>query len=469
MPIIDFDLKQKLTFALLNVGGVPQLVEKVSRAMGFNYDADQMERIGDAWRTWKKGNPEQQEKLDFLQGMVRLLPLETTDLNAHMFINLRYRDLYQMVPRDLRGSLTVPPGGAEALDDDVAAKYVTVLVRRGVDLKDIEESIREDSQIDHRHLYLSEESATRWYAFLHDEDYRQYGECVSSLRNLLASPKWLTESDRIDGVVMLGAGTESKDRIVVSHLHRRFLATKRTYNYYIVDYSYHMLMPTVRGLERYISSSASGVILRRPIIANFCQLPREFPRETDEERLAWFLPGGTLGNLIEDHFFTSMSGVMREGDILVVGVETTGDDLAAFEKKLRAKYDTEVLRKFVSTPIRTYWSMKDMYFDLAAAIKGAKVDIVKGATTEKHLHNHSTVPGAVSVAIWVPVDKRRVTVLFSPRYDRQKLIDYVTDERFGFTFLDEFPDKDSSEHYKQFVFARLPGERAASKKEKSAG
>jgi hypothetical protein len=463
MPIIDFDLKQTLVFALLNVGSVPQLVEEVSKKMEFNYSDVQMEHIGDAWRTWKKGNPEQKEKLDFLHAMVRLLPLETSDLNAHMFINLRYRELYQMVPRDLRGSLQVPPGGATEVDDDVAAKYVTVLVRRGVDLKDIEESIREDSQIDHRHLYLSEESSNKWYAFLHDDDYRQYSECVASLRNLLASPAWLEDSKEIDGVVMLGAGTESKDRIVVSHLHHRSQKSKRTYNYYIVDYSYHMLMPTVRGLERYILSSAPGVILRRPIIANFCQLPSEFPWESPEERLAWFLPGGTLGNLIEDHFFVSMSGVMREGDLLVIGVETTGIDQKALEKRLRTKYETEVLRKFVSTPIRTYWSMKDMNFDLAAAIKGAKVEIVAGDATEKHLRNHSTVPGAVSVAIWVPVEKRRVTVLFSTRYERQSLIDYVTNQRFGFAYLGEFPEQKSKEHYKQFVFVRRSGEKVAAR------
>jgi hypothetical protein len=54
-------------------------------------------------------------------------------------------------------------------------------------------------------------------------------------------------------------------------------------------------------------------------------------------------------------------------------------------------------------------------------------------------------------------------VLFSTRYERQSLIDYVTNQRFGFAYLGEFPEQKSKEHYKQFVFVRRSGEKVAAR------
>ncbi len=446
MGIKDFKPKEAMVFELLNVRAPRQLVMRVNKQARLGYTEAQIKKTADAWRHWDTSSPQTIEHLDFLQALIGCFPIEAISLTVNSFIDKPYREIYKVISADYRVMLDPPAEGLGDLERAISQYRPYWGTRR--EIKDIDKSIREDSYIDQRHIYLSNSSAANWYAFLHDKDYRQYRECVDSLHALLGSAKWLELSENIDGAVMLGAGTESKDRIIVDHLQQRSQDNKHV-NYYIVDFSYDMLMPTVLGLDLHISEKAPRVRLQRPIVADFCKLSGDF-RLSDVERLAWFLPGGTLGNLQEDEFFASMSNVLRVGDLLVVGVEIIDGDISKFKQRLRKKYNTPVFRRFVSAPIRAHWPMN---LDLRKALRDTKIDIVQGSADDKHLRDHSRVPRALSVAVSVPIGRKRATLLFSTRYELDELLKFATADRFGFTLVhEEFRRETPS--YRQLVFRR---------------
>ena len=193
--------------------------------------------------------------------------------------------------------------------------------------------------VDQKFYFLDPHSAHNWREVISKGTYDQYKHCLESLELFLgrkerknqsseASKIWETflRSDKFDGAVMLGGGGLEKDENIIESV-LRHAPSGNTVKYSIVDVSIYMLMDSVSTLEQEPErlSDPSRVQIN-PLIWDFTDLRGAKRRLAGEgKNVAWFLPGGTIGNLVETDFLASMRNVASPGDLLVVGMETWGE------------------------------------------------------------------------------------------------------------------------------------------------
>jgi len=210
----------------------------------------------------------------------------------------------------------------------------------------------------------------------------------------------------------------------------------------------------------------------RPLVRDFMDLSgtTEIIRPSGKN-VAWFILGGTIGNINEEEFIQSIRREARAGDLFIIGAETVGAETRETMRDLLvSKYKNTAVRNFVMAPLRAAWHDLQIGGDISRAFDKILVDVTVGKE-----NIHSAVPRAATVELSVmssakgfaafmhrvmgaprlqeSKDNRKIVLLTSTRYDEIELVRFVA--RRGFQ-LQETVTSPLNSLYKQFVFSLLP-------------
>jgi hypothetical protein len=188
-----------------------------------------------------------------------------------------------------------------------------------------------------------------------------------------------------------------------------------------------------------------------PLICDFTNLQGAGEKlRQGPNSVAWFLPGGTIGNLNEKSVFRSIAQQAKAGDILVLGAETHNNNNADHEKEeLIRKYKHPAVRNFLTTPLRAAWHELKLEGVLDEAIDRLTYEVVDGSA-----RGYSAVPGSVAVEIAIrAAGDKKVVLITSTRYAEEQLCEAA--RAFCFIYKTTFTSLRNA-NYKQFVFEYVP-------------
>jgi len=275
--------------------------------------------------------------------------------------------------------------------------------------------------IDQSFYYQYPESAARWFSITNNGQYDGFDKCKASLLFLTCNPKWkqFIQSSDFEGVVMLGGGgSPSKDVILLKSLVNNLKASsdQRTpIRHSLLDTSYYMLVASQQVIEYEIQSwSGRKNIEVRSIVADMMALDRHGELLRGDGKVAWFITGGTIGNVDEALFFESVASQAKDGDWLVVGAHMV-DDRDGFLEGLEEEYRQDEVQQLVKMPLKGVLAELDFQDPARMALE------VQIRALPEEMNNHSEVPGSVSVEATIELDGVGEILLFkSSRYREEE-------------------------------------------------
>lgn len=237
--------------------------------------------------------------------------------------------------------------------------------------------------IDQSLYYQNTDAVNRWYSITNDDFYTGFDQCKTGLLKLIRTKVWqgFVFDENCDGIVMLcGGGAHSKDAILIkSLLDASFTKNNKVehQNYTLIERSSAMLMLSRTKLEqlvdkkdghRYIEVKA----LRRDVVAMNGSEPIR-----DKGSVAWFNTGGTLENLNETEFFTSLGNVSKSGDLLVLGISCLNSQGEIDLPGLAREYESDVVKDLVAVPLSAVWASLSIDESPEEALSSIKVEAVQ--------------------------------------------------------------------------------------------
>lgn len=378
----------------------------------------------------------------------------TSETAAAVLLYRPYQEFWELFPEKVRKALKTPSqleAETHTLVRDHDA-FHPLWIARGLAL---ERTKPNRGRIDQKFYFLNPDSAHTWREVINSGQYRQYLECSDALDTFLADEDdqvWrkFISSGKADGAVMLGGGGPSKDLAVIGSMLDQ-APTDANLHYALVDISIYMLMSSVQLIDSsLILENRRGRVHLCPLIWDFMNLAGAGPKlRRPEKNVAWFLPGGTIGNLNEQAFFHSISQESEPGDLFIVGAETLGSaDLEAEKTGLIKKYKHPAIRGFLGTPLRAAWHELKLQTSLDEALDNLAIDVVDGLGSR-----HSTVPGSAAVEIAVNANNEKIVLLTSTRYTESSFCETIEAHHFKHELT--VPSR-KNKNYKQFVFRKIP-------------
>lgn len=451
---LKFDAIEKLATSKGGGGTDQQIAAWILKVDEKHDDAVRLAGSFKSWQYREGGSlPTGDIGKKFIAGLLeRFKEFDCTSLTAAAIFQHRpYREFCELFSDHVRRALQ-PPGEIEThtqvRDQD---RYHPLWIARGLVM---ERTKPNRGKIDQKFYFLNPDSAHTWREVISSGQYRQYIECSDALETFLAdedSQIWrkFISSGTADGAIMLGGGGPSKDMAIIGSM-LDHAPTDSKVHYSLVDISIYMLMSSVQLID-------SSLILERrrarvelsPVIWDFMNLLGAGPKlRRPGKNVAWFLPGGTIGNLDEQAFFHSISEEAEPGDLLILGAEMLGhQDFEAEKAILTRKYRQPAIRGFLGTPLRAAWHELKLPMSLDEALDNIKIDLVDGLSSR-----HSTIPGSAAVEIFVEVNGEKTVLLTSTRYTESSLCEAIARH---FKFEQAVPSG-KNKNYKQLIFRYIP-------------
>lgn len=169
---------------------------------------------------------------------------------------------------------------------------------------------------------------------------------------------------------------------------------------------------------------------------------------TGQRPVAWFILGGTIGNVDERSFFRSLREVAKPNDLLIVGAETLSADAAA-SSSVVGKYSIPEVKSFLYPAMQAIWHELNMIGSIEDALGRIETRLVPSPQNE-----YSTVAGAATVELSLPLDRgRKMVLLTSTRYNADSFYSFA--RTFKFEHELSVPS-DLNPNYKLMVFRFLP-------------
>lgn len=346
--------------------------------------------------------------------------------------------------------LSQPTPAAAALNAAARSSYHPVWVHRNTRYETPKDGILR-GRIDQKLHYLTPDAADHWRGVIDADGYRQYEECKAALRTFSSGKLWreFVQVEGADGAVLLGAGAPHKDFIILKSL-AELASANSAIHYALVDYSFYMLDSSFQAVDRMLTSSGlHDRVQLTPVMHDFLDLRSAEKLRLGDRRVAWFILGGTIGNINERQFLRSVASVASEGDLLVIGAETVELGAAeVVEEALAKKYQLPEIREFLRPALQAVWHELKLSGLIDEALSQLKPHVVSGIDNE-----HSVVEGTKTVEVAMTVKGRRMILLTSTRYDDEPLQQFA--KRFG--FISEAPVvSDLNPQYKLFPFRFIP-------------
>jgi len=290
--------------------------------------------------------------------------------------------------------------------------------------------------IDQSFYYQTPESTSLWFAITNSPEYSLFDSCSVGLSRLVTSTEWaaFVGSPEFHGVVMLGGGgAPIKDLVILRSMlrHDRFRGVGEVVRHALIDTSSFMLETSRRDLEEKLKPPLVQDREKIEIECIKCDIMnletvRSFlPRPTGK-KVAWFLTGGTIGNLNEAKFFESVANVAEPGDWLVVAAgcfDQTPNREAL--KALENEYMQTELRDFIRSPLRALWTELKLPGTAEDAVDRIHIKAIHGQESLSSVLDATTVTGKVTLP-----DHGEILLFKSSRYREESLIRLANDKQW---------------------------------------
>jgi hypothetical protein len=491
--IKDWKLKQEAMRLLFEVHNVNEVVDKLIGIEHDNYD-NVYENYS---RHWKDHEPSKKYDWFFAKLADHLECQET--VSGHMLKRGSLGDFIQVLSvgnkillkkamaqttgiyhrEELKAALDAVEPEGMSKTDAAAEKESPIPTSRGVEsafsyenhphyfpiwiphrntFRDIRDAL-EGRNIDQSLYYQTSGSVARWFRIT-NSDYDIYHSCQRSLSRLIKSSAWISfvSSDSFHGNVMLGGGgAPSKDELLITSLLRLKQVKKgdgRKINHTLLDTSQFMLTESRRVVARDLRADGwDGSVDLKTIVCDVLNLKGTrallHPRG---KTAAWFLTGGTLGNLDEEAFFSSITKKATKGDWLILGIGCSDDNPTHdFLERLEEEYRQSSVRDFMINPLKAIWSELDLPGTVEDAAAGDRL-AVKAVTGDAN--RFSKVPSSVTVTVNIDLPKYgTVQLLQSTRYNIPHLIEFAEKHRWLSVKGAEFDGAEAN--FKTIVFEHL--------------
>lgn len=315
-----------------------------------------------------------------------------------------------------------------------------------------------------KYMYFDSGAVNNWGALIADADnkYPNYRHCLQSLLDFLGHDYWknLIRENRISRTINLGAGTPDKDRAIISSCTTLKADSKNIVlpTHYIVDSSLYMLIDTIKELC-YTRWHSRKITETEPITVSgdFMHLSKLIPRvEVDQDggnatRSAFFMLGGTIGNINPQHFMDSICSVANRGDLLIISGEFLPDsetEIESFKRNATAHYNHRLAKQLVAPAARAVLRCKK--FARLPDKNAADEAIISQlqATSRLDINPRIKLQKTLKIVFTYKNGKTSFDVVEANRYVEQEFIDFVVD--YGFSYVQPH----GGSQMKQLVFEK---------------
>jgi hypothetical protein len=352
-------------------------------------------------------------------------------MSEFTLVQQRYAEFRAFLPEHLRE--LIPSHHPSYLDD--SASYVSfdedddvahiMWIPRHLKFETIKAGV-DRGHIDQKFCYLTPDAVAHWEGVVSSGQYALYDHCRDTLAEFATCDLWrdFFEKENGRGIMMLGGGSASKDILLIQSA-LRHLTNGEVLKYRIVDISNYMGLSAFQLVDAHLRGNE--LRQRVDLIAvhwDFMHLRRLTDRiRTKNEKLAWFMPGNTFGNINEAQFLRSLSSKAENGDILVVGAEILqpGNRQSSIEIA-RTHYENREIRDLVSPALTAIWRELNSRLSFKEMQNQIRVEV-------RERNEHSAVRDAVTIELALPL-KDLIVLLTSTKYSSDGLVDYA--RGFGF-------------------------------------
>jgi hypothetical protein len=464
-----WDAKLAMIRAVLPAYSNGDVIEKLYPGLANDENAG---RVEDNLRKWREHYPRKRSSFTFFEIVAKSLGCPS-HIDAKMIVDSNVDQFISYLPPEKQQKARLAlsakgvglaesafSGGADARnalhrraeDTDLPVPAVdSRIVWLGADLRfePITVGIRA-GRINMAHYYLAPDAADEWMRLIRAEGYPTYDQCKEGLRRLFQRKLWneaLIESAPRTAVMLAGGGAPSKDVVLLRHM------LAQPYNndairYFLVDISIYMLHNSMRWLSDNLSAirGHERIDIRRITcdVLDMRQWRQDFRRTGT---VIFGMTGGTIGNLSEKAFFSSLNSVSDEGDLLILSADTI-DDIPDEEVEgiLAGKYDNEDMHIFLAPVVRAVHSELEMQGSTRDLLKQVKFRLRQGKAERV-----SDVENSRSVILSIEANGKDVTLVSSTRYKSSSLKDFASAR--GWEFVDAAPSP-MNPHYVQFCFRK---------------
>lgn len=199
------------------------------------------------------------------------------------------------------------------------------------------------------------------------------------------------------------------------------------------DISPYMIQHSVRFLHRRLIKSQLDKQIK--IVADwsdFLQLGLMFKRPNCRG-IVWAILGGTIGNVRELTFFQALNSVSRLSDLLIVGIDTIGNESAeGFAERMTTEYRSKELDALLPAPVQGIAAETDDDESI--------VNVTVHPYVDGDPHNRSDVPNSRTAVFSIPSPFGHVDETVLAQSTRYVLEDFVAYARqFGWEHLGTTP------------------------------
>jgi len=248
-----------------------------------------------------------------------------------------------------------------------------------------------EKNLDQKDLYTSHESVEKWGEWEKGSEASSGKKGISAFQKFLGKDPWKNKVNKIDTVIDLGVGSGVKTSDIM-HSFRKANISSDKIDLVIVDESEYMLHNASTSIFTSLHEEKYYISING-LNKDFMDLSKSKNAFQGSRALqsAFFLLGGTFGNINEDNFIKSLTSVMNPGDYFILGVFLEGDNENESEK-----YDNETIENMFSP------SLRDLGFNLIEDEESNKV--TRGAWKNYGVEgNQSCVPGSTSMQFYANI------------------------------------------------------------------
>lgn len=433
--ILDFEQKFKLLQQLTGKDSFSQAIEAVIKNSYPEYCDGKVSDIVGAARKWKASNPKSSRTPKNAPGKVFLSCLEDYLLTREYIADdasAEAIDYFCNKSIDAFSKFINPNSSLQDLNDYVdypEDPEQLVLYVNGANNYPSPKDLITTRKIDQKLCYMSPQAPGNWDLVTQAIDYKQFDACKSALNKMLNSPEWINycKEKGPDGVVCLGAGSAQKDVLILESIIKHTTGLDSgPLHYSLVDSSSYMLSDTLNKVKKSLYGESRRTIETNGLNKDFNCLKKWKELRRQHRNVAWFINGGTIGNIEEKAFFKSIASQSNRGDLLSISIDTLSDDVGlSKETDLKSRYDKKYIRDLIKPSLSYIWPELNIDKSFQQTLKDIKYQYVEGQL-------HSDVYASRSVEFSIR-DKNhdKIVLLTSTRYKEEYFVKFARD--FGFS------------------------------------
>ncbi|ESQ89849.1 hypothetical protein ABAC460_11135 [Asticcacaulis sp. AC460] len=433
--ILDWEQKIEAAYKLTGTRSAASLARAVEAHMERKLDSD----YGDLINRWKKGPPRGDGHEFFFKGMNRIFGLPA-DTPNYFLVEEPYISVWAAMPAQNQGVVPLP-----AQQEFIHTFHVDLAVND----ENFSDWLR-NRLVDQRNMYIGRDCVANYHRAANDKGYKNLNMCQVLLGDFVESDPWveLISNNKVGSVVILGAGSAEKDDIVLSSIDKITRnERKRLINYAIIDASYDMLFDTYKHIQEIFQTKDRPANVQiQPFHADFTDLyPLKWKIQPQDGSATVFMClGGTIGNINENNFLTSIRACSKEGDYLLLAAEfIDGISPRDIETRLKEEYGGDGMKDLALGPIRGELDRQGV----SPVKEDRRKKVVVNVGPPERFDDF--IEGTIAAKLQIAISGTMLTLLESKRYRLEKFKAFFR----GFDFVGAY-ERNDNPRFKHLLFRR---------------